>query len=207
MFRRAWGLIALLAIAVAGQIWQAPWSNPMNSTLPYWLPLFLVGIGSSFIAEIYERDQKLSLKVHAMVVFGMLVLAVFLIKSLLAMLIWVIVFPISLGAWRAFAPRAGRLISAGLCHPAAQWLGNLSYSLYLLHWPLIIALLGFLHRYQPAMSQSLVLVFMMTVGLAVILLFSWVLHCVIEKPFMALGRYLVNHRATAKPLPMMPATR
>jgi peptidoglycan/LPS O-acetylase OafA/YrhL len=57
------------------------------------------------------------------------------------------------------------------------------------------------------MSQSSVLLFMMTVGLVVILLFSWVLHCVIEKPFMALGRQLVNRRATAKPLPMMPATR
>ena len=198
--RRAWGVMAVLMLALAGQLFQSFWNNPMNASLPYSLPLFLVGIGSSYFAKWFERDVVGSAKVSSAIVFAPIVVAVFLSHKPVALLIWVIAFSVSIGAWRTVVPQFGSLIAYCLRHPVAQWLGGLSYSLYLLHWPLIIILLTFLHRYQPEMSQPMVFAFMMVVGVPVMLVLSWALHHVVEKPFMSLGRRLASGRA-ARGLP------
>lgn len=205
MLHRGWGLVAVLLLAVAGQVFQSQWNNPMNASLPFWLPFFLVGIGSSYVARWVQQSDAGADKMSAALAFGPLVLAAFISKTPLPFLIWGTVFPVALGAWKSFAPRTGRLISAALCHPAAQWLGNISYSVYLLHWPVIIMLLGMLHRYQPGMPQAWVFGYLMTVGVAVILVVSWAMHAVIEQPFIVWGRRLANRGDDAEKLPELPS--
>ena len=203
LLRRSWGLITVLLIAVAGQLLQSWWSNPVNASLPFWLPYFLVGIGSSYVAAWVGKNEEGMSSWGGTVVFSALVAAVFLAREPLPFLIWGVVCSVALGVWRSFASPVAKLFTGLLTCRAAQWVGDISYSLYLLHWPLIIMLLGVLFRYWPGLPKSEVIVIMLGVGLPVILLLSWTLHMVIEVPFMRLGRRLASS-AKAEPLPVLP---
>ena len=204
MLRRGWGLTALLITALAGQGLQGWCSNPINCSLPYWLPFFLVGIGSSYLATWLDANEEARTRFGGVIAFSALMAAVFLAKDPLPFLIWAAACPVALGAWKGFASPVGRLIGWVLGNSATRWVGELSYSLYLIHWPVIILLLGLLHRYQPGMAQRDVLVCMLGVGLPIILLISWTLHRVVEKPFMSLGRQLAKVPASSQKLPVLP---
>ncbi|MDB6072384.1 MAG: hypothetical protein JWO89_24 [Verrucomicrobiaceae bacterium] len=206
MLRRSWGLVAVLLVAMAGQIFQSWWSNPVNASLPFWLPFFLVGIGSSHVAHWVEKNQEDVSKWGRTIAFSALVAAIFLAREPLPFLIWGVACPVALGVWTGFAGPVGKLVTWVLRNRAAQLVGDISYSLYLIHWPVIIMLLGVLYRYQPSMPKHQVLMLMLAVGLPVILLLSWALHVAVEKPFMRLGRRLANPAsAESKALPELPA--
>ena len=205
LLRRSWGLVVVLLVAVAGQLLQDSWHNPVNASLPYWLPYFLVGIGSSYAAAWVEENKEGVVKWGGSIAFAALVSAMFLAKDPLPFLIWGVACPVALGAWRGFASPIGRLIVGLLTNRLARWVGGISYSLYLLHWPLIILLLGAAQVYKPGLSKHEALVLMLTVGLPIILLLSWVLQVVVEKPFMWVGRWLVTKRGSSDALPVIPA--
>lgn len=67
-----------------------------------------------------------------------------------------------------------------------SWLGNISYSLYLVHYPLMMYLIPYIPQ-QLTVEQKL-LVFFGIVSLSLII--ATVLYSVIEKPFIAVGRTL-----------------
>lgn len=206
LLRRSWGLVVVLLVAVAGQVLQSWWSNPVNASLPFWLPFFLVGIGSSYVAAWVEKNPEDVSKWGGAIAFSALVGAMFLARDPLPFLIWGVACPVALGAWKGFARPVGKLIAGLLQNRAAQWIGDISYSLYLVHWPLIIMLLGVLYWYKPGLPKHEVLMLMLGVGLPVMLLLSWALHVAVEKPFMRLGRRLASPAATEeKPLPELPA--
>lgn len=82
--------------------------------------------------------------------------------------------------WRALLPVCGAVLvllaarqnSWLTAHPVAQWLGNCSYSLYLWHWPLVVAL-NYLQWHQPlAIAAALLLT----------LLLGWLSWRLIEQP-------------------------
>ena len=205
MLRRTWCLVVLLLVAVAGQLLQSWWSNPVNAFLPYWLPFFLVGIGSSYVASWLEKNEEGASKWGGVMAFAALMAALFLAREPLPFLIWGVACPVALGLWKHFAGPIGKLIGWLLANRLAQWGGRLSYCLYLIHWPLIITLLGALHWYKPELPKQQVLVLMLSVGLPVILLFAWVLHVTVEKPFMKLGRRIATPSPLPQSLPELPA--
>lgn len=68
----------------------------------------------------------------------------------------------------------------------AQWLGDCSYSLYLWHWPFVVALV-YIEKQQNTLAISL--------GLALTLLFGWLSYRFVETPFR-----LQNSNKNSKPL-------
>ncbi len=202
MLRTGWGRLVVLLLAVVGHLLESWWNNPVNGSLLFWLPYFLVGIGSSHLATWLGEKPERAVKLGGAIAYAALLAAVFLARNPLPFIIWAVVCPVAMGAWQCFAPRLGAVVSWLLKGRAAQWLGEVSYSLYLLHWPLIIMLLGAAHRWRPGMSRGETLGFMLAIGVPVILLLAWALHVVIEKPFMRMGRRLASGDASASDAPV-----
>jgi peptidoglycan/LPS O-acetylase OafA/YrhL len=76
----------------------------------------------------------------------------------------------------------------GLTRPGLQWLGRISYSLYLVHLPIIYAMYELLPSLHPLLSSAVIVV----VSLAA----ADILARVVEFPFIALSRRLAK-----RPLP------
>jgi peptidoglycan/LPS O-acetylase OafA/YrhL len=76
-------------------------------------------------------------------------------------------------------------VDAFLCRAPLQWLGRVSYSLYLIHLPVLLAAVYGLHDYMP-------LWMILTLCVPVILVLSAAVHRWVEVPAMALGQRLVK---------------
>ncbi len=85
-------------------------------------------------------------------------------------------------ATAAFLAYGDRSILLGrlLATPVPVWLGRISYSVYLVHWPLVV-LVGFALVREPSLSWKLGL------GAASIVL-GYALHVAVERPFLALRK-------------------
>lgn len=96
--------------------------------------------------------------------------------------------------WRAGVPVAGTLLillaarqhSPWTGNPLAQWLGNCSYSLYLWHWPVVVALVYLERAGQPSAVLA---------GMALSLVLGWLSFRLVEQPA----------RFTLYRLPLLPA--
>src|SRR5271166_1121163 len=65
-------------------------------------------------------------------------------------------------------------------HPAADRVGDVSYSLYLLHLPIGVSLIGCLSHWLPYSGSYIIL--LDVVGLAASGLVAWIMYQAIEKP-------------------------
>jgi peptidoglycan/LPS O-acetylase OafA/YrhL len=74
-------------------------------------------------------------------------------------------------------------LSARLSGRISQWLGNISYSLYLIHMPALMAVVYLMHRRASLLE-------MLAVAFPATLVAGHVMHYLIERPSMALGRKL-----------------
>ena len=107
--------------------------------------------------------------------------------------------PVALAAWAlafgcVFVEGPG-VFAGSLCrlrglllHPALQWLGKISYPLYLIHWPVLIGCLALLLRLKPWVASPGAAAWLLVLGLPVMLVSAWVLHRLVERPLMKLGR-------------------
>lgn len=94
--------------------------------------------------------------------------------------------------WRALLPVTGaalvllaaRNASPWTAHPVAQWLGTRSYSLYLWHWPVVVALVYAELQYDPLAIAA---------GLILTLLLGQLSYALVETPTrLGLGRLQLN---------------
>ena len=188
IFSRA-GLLLLGLVGACSFIFAHFWSD---SFLPLKLPLFLVGIGSYHLHASAPR-WRMNPRLVTMSVVVMLV-AVFSISwHWMAVSVWTLVLGSlvqnagdrqSQDFWTRWLAGLRRL----LLKPALQWLGKISYPVYLVHWPVIIFLLFGILRFQPAITPPAALGIMLAIGLPAILAASWGLHKLIEKPLMQFGK-------------------
>lgn len=184
------GVAALIIAALIGKLGRGYWENPDNAFLLRWLPMFMVGIISAEFAARCERDPSLTAK-HGLSIIGIgLGLALFFFEVQLSFMIWTLAYSLAIGAWDQVWPRLGRVLGGALRLAPARWLGDVSYPLYLLHWPFIIGSIAALQIWDPGMSQRTTLLLLLGVGMPVLLLSSWAVHSWIEKPLMRLGKRL-----------------
>ncbi len=186
--RSATGLIAL-----AGAVWFAlrhaqPWMNPLPAFLPLDLPAFLIGIGSYHLYARFAASGHAPAESHGLLVGAVIALAILLPAYTGSLTIWAVAFG------SLFLPPVGWLgkslsaVRRLLAHPATQWLGRISYPLYLVHWPLIIVALTILLRSRPGVHYGEALAWLLAAGLPVVLGAAWLLHRAVEAPFMRLGK-------------------
>ena len=79
-------------------------------------------------------------------------------------------------------------IRRALSSPACAWLGAISYSLYLVHVPLILAALILLHAVLPAWV-------ILAGAIPASLLVAWAFDRVVAKPSVRLGQRLAGFRS------------
>ena len=72
------------------------------------------------------------------------------------------------------------------------WLGRISYSLYLLHWPVLVIVLAMVLRFFPGISGPAAAGLILVAGLPVVLGLAGRLHVWLEAPLMRLGRQLAG---------------
>ena len=181
------GLLLIGLIALAGDHFGKAWQNPQLSFFPAQLPLFLIGIGS------YHLYAKLSDSPEFRPLTSISAIALLLLGVLSG---W---YPVALAAWalgfgcilvRGTDPFARLLgiVRIALLHPWLQWLGKISFPLYLVHWPVLIAILHLMLRYSPGMSSPVALAILTCAAIPVMLITAEIIHRTIEKPGMALGK-------------------
>jgi peptidoglycan/LPS O-acetylase OafA/YrhL len=71
------------------------------------------------------------------------------------------------------------------------WLGQISYPVYLVHYPLVALINAHLHVGAGPVARAFIL---LIISLPPVILASWLLHITIEKPFIRLGKQLSGKR-------------
>ncbi len=177
------GLLALGIVSCGNAVYAHFWGGAF---LPDKLPLFLIGIGSF---HLYANAESLKSFRHRPQIFAGLIAATLILGwHWLALLIWIVVFGGVLADGNnpseQFLLRSRHL----LLQPALQFVGKISYPLYLVHWPVIILLMAGLISWRPGISSWTALTTMLVAGLPVILFAAWLLHKWVEKPLMQFGK-------------------
>jgi peptidoglycan/LPS O-acetylase OafA/YrhL len=181
------GLLAIGVVAWLGIRYAGPWNNPMLSFFPAQLPLFLIGIGS------YHLYARLSDSPQFRPLTSASVVALLLVAALgkwhpVALTIWAIGFGCILVRGSDPLSRLLGLSRWVLLHPLLQRLGKISFPVYLIHWPVIIATLFLLLRVSPGISSHLALLVLLVIAIPATIAAAEVIHRLVEKPGMALGK-------------------
>ncbi len=176
------GLLLLLALGTARLSAAGGWVYPGFIGLKLWL--FVLGMISAHIHECLPSAPSGRPRGWWLPALGLAALLTWFIRNP-AVLIWLLTF----GAVASAKNRA-----AGwrwlLTRRPLLWLGRISYSLYLLHWPLLVGALALILWVAPAISGPAAAGWMLVAGLPVVLILAGRLHTWLEAPLMRLGRRL-----------------
>ena len=188
LLRRGWGILCMAGVVLLSFHHLQPWLNPNIAVLPYFLPLFLLGIVSYHLYAWFCSQGAKRSDAYRLPVFGMIVIAAVLSSWSIAEGIWAIVF----GSIFVEGKTGLTFVLCGLRRflnrPVLQWLGTVSYPLYLIHWPIIVAMLALLLKCKPSLTPIEAWCWLTLVGLPCMLASAYVLHRTIELPFMRLGK-------------------
>lgn len=190
------GVLVVALLAWLGVHYGAALQNPFPASVLHHLPMFGLGIASQrlYASLGSDADSRAWLSRAAI---GLLGAALVVPWHAFALGGWAIAFGCMFARGDGVVARVFGLVRSGLRHPWTQLLGAISYPLYLVHWPLIIALLYGLLRWNPGTSSAQAYGLMMAIGLPVILLSAMLLHRFVEQPLMRLGTQL--SQAAARP--------
>ncbi len=185
LHRVAVSLAALLAFALAAA-GLVPFVD-FGAALPFHAEYFFIGAVSWFF---YKRASALPLSNTPTVVFLVTSLFVFQLgrrnPQLIAVCVWMIVLGLLLerdGRWM-------RLLTTPFCHPVAQFVGRISYSMYLCHMILLYLMQYLLLRFAPSLGRTAHCVWLVMLTFAAALPVSALLFRWIEEPAIRLGRAL-----------------
>jgi peptidoglycan/LPS O-acetylase OafA/YrhL len=160
---------------------------------PWYLSLFAMGMcGAAIFADSGRSDRPVRSRAIALVSFAITVLIVLLAArwSSERRLIWIPDLLVGAGAvavmvycaHRERAGQSGSPVIVVLDSKPIVWLGVISYSVYLIHPPVIAICYLFLHRLRLSPTVELLSMLIFATGLAV--LAGWIFHVVIERRFI-----------------------
>lgn len=187
---------SIIAAAVAfGYRYGVKFANPMLAFFPAHLPLFLIGIGSYHFYARFHSAQN-SNRISSIGVVVVAAVGILLQWHAIALTAWAL----GLGCImvRGGGP-LGRVLAPlrnSLLHPALQWLGHLSFPLYLVHWPIIIAVMSVTLHLFPNITSAANMMVLLFIGLPLIMLAARLIHLHLELPMMAFGKKVNPHKAT-----------
>lgn len=182
------GLAIALGVAWCGTLIAPSFSNPRLAFLPSQLPLFLIGMASFFL----YRSPAVNGRLVTFIALGGIGISGALQWNWAAVGIWSLVLAAIL---LPNAAQPHKVLIAGrwlLMQPITQYLGKVSYPLYLVHWPLIVVALYVFNRVWPSGSYLSALAWLLTVGLIGVVGVAHLLHKTVEKPGLNLGRRVTS---------------
>ena len=172
---------------VASRIAGDPLRFDMAAFLPLRLEFFAVGIGSYGVWRwLHERNRPLIIpnSVYALVVPLLFLVA----KKNPAVALWLGLM--LLLAHGYFGTGVGVLLRIPEIFNStpAQFLGKISYPIYLLHLPMLVVVRELLRRHSIAASAPAFQAALLLGGLAATIVGAWLLHVGVELPLVRLGK-------------------
>ncbi len=198
LVRSGSGLLFLIVIAWLGlRLFQI--ENPHSAFLLPQLPLFLIGIGSFHLYDQFVISKHRRSSFFAIPVASILALGILAGWHSTALILWALGFGCIFVQGNDLFSQALSMIRALLCHRWLQRLGQISYPVYLVHWPIIIGLLAIILHWNPNITSINTLFILIFLGLPTIIFSAFVLHVCIERPMMNLGKSSVVDEPKIKP--------
>lgn len=185
--RSSLGLLAIGWIAWLGMHHSAPWQNPQLSFLPAQLPLFLIGIASYHLYAARSGPGGFR-HLPSVACAGLLIIALLGGWHPVALILWAAGFGCVIIRGSDPLARLLGMLRHALLHPLLQHLGRISFPLYLVHWPVITLVLFAMLRVKPDLSGPAALAILTAITLPCMLAAAELIHRLIEKPTMSLGR-------------------
>lgn len=192
------GIILLGVVAWAGLQYGDLWRNPFPAFFPAHLTLFLIGIGSYHLfARMSEGATGQPTSSYRLWNIAFVATAALALVFSIAVAAWTLVFGCVVAAGDDAFAKGLRAIRAVLLFPALQWLGRISFPLYLVHWPVIIFLVRIILEGDPTISSGRALGLMLALGVPIILVTAYGVHRYVEAPMMALGKRVAGRRPSS----------
>lgn len=161
----------------------------MNAFLPLRFELFLLGIASSRLWDLWPHASS-AFRRRLPWLVGLGILIFFAFTRSLTLPIWFLALFTSLECRQA-APRfLFRGLRAILNAKPAQWLGRVSYSTYLIHWPVLAALHTLFFHALPGLSEPARIALLALTGPILIAAGSFLTYRWIEAPAIRCGKSL-----------------
>jgi peptidoglycan/LPS O-acetylase OafA/YrhL len=187
------GAVAVTAFVIFSLGWEQVFDfsvNPAHSLLPLQLHWFFIGMVCYLAYQDIEANgltTRNKLKIAFAVVF-VLGLSAFNPRLAPAAVAWLFVV-VTLVASLTHKPNfISRMVIGFFDHKITRYFGRISYPVYLVHWPVSLAVLYLLVRYYPQsswLSAYLILI-------AVVPVITWpvahLAHHYLEKPMMEFGK-------------------
>ena len=188
--------LGLLAAAMASLLFLG---YPSIGFLPNQFAWFALGIASFYAYRSSGWFARLNPRTHDLVLPVIGLLLFLLLRNPWPVLVWLLVLDVILaeraGLETFFTTTLRRILEL----PLLQWLGRISYSVYLVHLAILYIVLRAITRLDEHLGGWKVLVLALPATLLLTLLVSALTYRWIEVPGMALGRAL-SARPGSKPL-------
>lgn len=161
-----------------------------RSTILGMAPYFIVGMGSRMLVPVLTGQ----LRHHAplLIACGVALPPAFLAEPE-PFMIWALA--VALVAY----PDMLATIRVAFANAASRFLGAISYGTYLLHSPLQCLALVLIAAYRPDADRLDVLLVLLVPTTATVILVSWLMHVLVEKPGMQLGATLAARFSDGRP--------
>lgn len=187
--RRGWGYTFAMAILVVGLVLSGQAFS--QAYLGNKLGFFALGYLSYRLWQWYlAHPQRYSL-LHSRMIAGGAILVSFAFKYYwgLGVTVWLWVFASVLLAQRGDA-RVEKRIAFVWLSPVSQFLGRISYSLYLIHFQMLVVALWVLSPTALATWGGSLRFLLLTLALSI--LSAFLMHRLVERPGMRLGKMLAG---------------
>ena len=185
----------LLGGAVAALLALAWLGVPSIGFLPNQLWYFALGIASFYLYRRADLLGRMDGRIHDTGLLAVCVLLYFVLREPLPVIVWLLVLD-AIILRRAGATKSA--IAAGVSglleRPLLQRLGEISYSVYLVHIPILYAVFRAVTWLDPHMGGWKFLAIALPVTIAVTLGVAAMTYRWIEQPGIALGRRLARRR-------------
>lgn len=193
--RRHYAGLVLAACVMAG---LGALDYPSIGFLPNQFAYFALGIASFYLWLAPIRFDRIKPYTHDLLFAATGVTLFFLLRQPLPVLVWLVVLDAVLARRAGYETRLTSAVNRMLELPVLQWLGKISYSVYLVHIPILYVVFRAVTRLNEHMGgwKFLALALPLTLGLTLLVAsftYRW-----IEVPGMALGKWL-SARLAVKP--------
>ncbi len=187
--------LGLLAAVVAG---FSLLRYPSVGFLPNQFVWFALGIASFYVYCNGIWFARLNPRTHDLLLPAIGLLLVFLLHNPWPVLAWLLVLDVILAEQVGLETRVTQHLRRVLEMPVLQWLGRMSYSVYLVHIGVLYVVLRAITRFNAHLGGWKVLALALPATILLTLLISAFTYRWIEVPGMALGRAL-SARLGSKP--------